>query len=158
MDLILLNRQGLEFVIVPRGRGGAFGGYGGTLGVRFAALSSARPKAVGQLRYREDSLGIAFRPLLAGHRVKQAQIVTFYGEAATPRLEVADGAMPVKNERRRLPTAAGRRDRIDDLASLGHVLPDLQGFAAVPLAVDQCSGVCQYPGGLRQWKCTETHH
>src|SRR5271155_3075824 len=157
MDLILLNRQGLEFVIVPGGRGGAFGGYGGTLGVRSAALSSARPIAVGQLRYREDSLGIAFRPLLAGHRAKQAQIVTFYGEAATPRLEVADGAMPVQNERRWLSTAAGRPNRFADLASPGHVIPSLQSFAAMPLAVNQCSGVCQYPGSLRQCKCTETH-
>src|SRR3984893_18754914 len=118
MDLILLNRQGLEFVVVPEGRGGAFGGFRETHGVRFGALASPRPIAIGQLRYREDSLGIVFRPLLGGHRVKQAQIVTFNGDAATPRLEVADGAMPVKNERGRLPTAAGRLDRFDDLASL----------------------------------------
>src|SRR5271155_1122571 len=152
MDLILLNRQGLEFVIVPGGRGGAFGGYHETLGVGFGALASARPIAVGQLRYREDSLGIAFRPLLAGHRVKQAQIVTFYGEAATPPLEVADGAMPVQNERRWLPTTAVRPDRFDDLASPSHVVPNLQSFAAMPLAVNQCSGVCQYPGSPRQCK------
>ena len=118
----------------------------------FGALASPRPIAIGQLRYREDSLGIVFRPLLAGHRVKQAQIVTFYGEAATPRLEVADGAMPVKNERRRLPTAAGRRDRFDDLASLGHVLPDLQGFcggAPRRRSVFRCLPISRWPATVQ---------
>src|SRR5215467_13736733 len=157
MYLILLNCQGLEFVIVPRGLGGAFGGYRGTLSVRFGTFPSARPIAVGQLRYREDSLGMAFRPLLAGHCAKQAQIVSFYCEATTPRLEVADGTMSVQNERRRLPTAAGRSDRFDDLAGPGNVVLNLQSFAAVFLAVDQCSGVCEYPGSLQQCKCTETH-
>ena len=37
------------------------------------------------------------------------------------------------------------------------VVPDLHSFTAVPFAVDQCSCVCQYPGGLRQRKRTETH-
>ena len=103
-------------------------------------------------------LALHFAPLLPGHRGEQAQIVTVDGESATPRLEVADGAMPVQNERRRLPTAAGRSDRFDDLAGPGHVVLNLQSFAAVFLAVDQCSGVCEYPGSLRQCKCTETHH
>jgi len=35
MDLILLNRQGLEFVIVFGDWSGAFLGYGGALSVRF---------------------------------------------------------------------------------------------------------------------------
>src|SRR3954470_18901123 len=96
MDLVLLNRQGPKFVIVPDGRGGAFGGFRRTLDVRFGTLAPSRVVAVGQLRYRETTLGNAFRPLLAGHRGEQAQIVTFDGEAATPRLEVADGAMPVQ--------------------------------------------------------------
>ena len=157
MNLVLLDRQGLEFVVVSDDRGGAFGGFCGTLGVRSGALTPSRAIAVGQLRYREDSLRIAFRPLLAGHRGEQAQIVTFDGETATPRLEVADGAMPVQNERRRLPTVAGRPDRVDDLARPGDVVRDLHGFSAVTIAVDQCSGVCQNPGDLRQRERTETH-
>ena len=108
MDLALLDRQGLEFVVVSGSWGSAFGGFGGTLGVRSGALAPPRAVAVGQLRYREDTLGIAFRPLLAGHRGEQTQIVAFDGEAATPRLEIADSAMPVQDEWGRLPTAAGR--------------------------------------------------
>src|SRR3954470_1664077 len=141
MDLVLLNRQGPKFVIVPGGRGGAFGGFRGTLGVSFGTLTPSRVVAVGQLRYRETTLGNAFRPLLAGHRGEQAQIVTFYRETATLRLEIADGAMPVQDQRGRFPTAAGRPDRFDDLASPSHVVSDLHRFSAVPLAVDQCSSV-----------------
>jgi hypothetical protein len=68
MDLALLNSQGLEFVVVSGDRGGPFGGFCGTLGVRSGALPPPWAVAVGQLRYRDDPFGIAFRPLLAGHR------------------------------------------------------------------------------------------
>src|SRR5271165_5798866 len=113
MDLVLLNRQSLEFVIVLDDRSGASGGFRGILGVRSGALTPSGAVAVGQLCYRGYSLGIAFRPLLAGHRGEQAQIVMFDGEIAAPRLEIADGTMPVQNERRWLPTLAGRPDRFD---------------------------------------------
>ena len=55
------------------------------------------------------------------------------------------------------PIVAGCPDRVDGLARSDDVVPDLHGFSAVPFAVDQCSGVCQYPGGLRQRERTETH-
>src|SRR3954454_16368569 len=106
MDLALLQSQGLEFVIVSGNKGGVFGGFCETLSVRSGALTPPGAIAVGQLRYRENSPGIAFRPLLASHRGEQAQIVTFDGEAATPRLEVADGAVPVQDKWGRFPTAA----------------------------------------------------
>jgi hypothetical protein len=96
VDLVLFNRQGLEFVIVPIGWGAAFGRCRGTLGVSSGALTPPRAVAVRELRYCKDSLGTAFRLLFGGHRVEQAQIVTFDGEAATPRLKVADGAMFVQ--------------------------------------------------------------
>ena len=156
MDLVLFNRQRLEFVIVPIGRGGAFGRFRGTLGLSCGAPTPPRAVAVGQLRYRKDSFGIAFSLLLASHRAEQAQIVTFDGEAATPRLKVADGAMFVQNERGRFSTAAGRPDCVDGLARPSDVVRDLHGSAAVAVATDQCSGVCQYPGSLQQRERTET--
>src|SRR5215469_5708685 len=87
MDLLLFESQGPQFVVVSRDWGDKFGGFAATLGTR---LTSASPWAVAirHLRYRKDSLCITFRPLLAGHRRKQAQIVVFDGESATPRLEV----------------------------------------------------------------------
>ena len=36
------------------------------------------------------------------------------------------------------------------MARPGGVVPDFHGSVAVALATDQCSGVWQYPGGLRQ--------
>src|SRR5271169_2058624 len=148
MNLAFLDGQCLEFVVVFCVWGDAPFRFGGILRVRSGALLSSRPIAVGQLRYREDSLRIAFCTLLAGHRVKQAQVVAFDGEAATPRLEVADGAMLVQDDRRRLPTAPGPPDRFDDLASPSHAVPDLHSSVAVATAVNQCPGVGQYPGGL----------
>ena len=62
MDLVLLNRQRLEFVIVLGDRSGASGGLRGILGVRFDALMPPGAVAVGELRYRGYSFGIAFRP------------------------------------------------------------------------------------------------
>src|SRR5271165_4238150 len=158
MDLVLLNRQSPEFVIVLDDRSGALGRFCGILGVRFGPLMPSGALAVGQLCYRGYSLGIAFRPFLAGHRGEQAQIVMFDGKIATPRLEIADGTMPVQDERRWLLALATCLDCFDDLSCPGHVLPDLHSFSTLPLAVDQCSRVCQRPGGLRQCKCTETHH
>src|SRR5216684_3141986 len=105
MNLPLLDCQGLEFDVVRDNRRGAFGGFRGTLGVRSGALASPRAVTIGEVRYGDNSLGIAFRPLLDGHSGDQAQIVTFDSEAATPRLEVADGTMPVQDEGRRLPAA-----------------------------------------------------
>ena len=128
----------------------AFGGIGGTPGVRSGAFTPTRSVAVGQLRYREDTLGIAFRPLLAGHCGEQTQIVTLDGEAATPRLEIADCAMPVQDEWGRFPTVAGRLDRGDGLARPSDVVPDLHSSAAVAIAVNQRSSVWQYPGPLRK--------
>jgi hypothetical protein len=148
MDLALLDSQRPEFVIVSGDRGGAFGGFSGTLSIRFGALTPPGAIAVGQLCYRGDSFGIAFRPLFAGHRGEQAQIITFDGETATPRLEIADGAMPVQNEWRRVPTVAGRPDRVDSLARSGDEFRDLQGFMSVTIAVDQCSSVRNEPDAL----------
>ena len=68
MDLVFLDRQSPEFVIVFEDRSGASGGFCGILGARFGALTPSGAVAVGQLCYRGYSLGIAFRPLLAGHR------------------------------------------------------------------------------------------
>ena len=64
--------------------------------------------------------------------------------------------MPVQDERRRLPAAAGCLDRVDGLARPGDVVPDPHGSVAVAIAVDQCSGICQYPSSLRQRERTET--
>ena len=157
MNLVLLDRQGFEFVVVPGYRSGTFARFFGTLDVRSVALAPSRAVAVRQLRYREDSLGIAFCPLLAGHRAEQAQIVAFDGEAATPWLEVANGAMPVQDQRGWL-----RPWQVTPIASMvwrvrTSVVPDLHSFSAVPFAVDHRSGVCQNPGGLRQRERTETH-
>jgi hypothetical protein len=91
-----------------------------------------------------------FCPLLAGHGAEQAQIVAFDGEAATPLLEVANGAMPIQEQRGWLSAVAGYHDRVDRLARPDGVVPDLNGFSAVPLAVDHCSGVGQNAGDLRQ--------
>src|SRR6266853_1678706 len=115
MDLVLLNRQGLEFVIVLDDRSCASDGFCGMLGVRPSPLTPAGAVAVGQLRYRRYSLGIEFRPLLGGHCGKQAQIIAFDGEAATPRLKVANGAMPVQGQRWWLRAVAGYPDRVDVL-------------------------------------------
>ena len=68
MDLVLSESQGPEFVVVSNDRGGTFGGFGGTLGIRPGSLAPPWAVAIRHLRYREDSLGIAFRPLLGGHR------------------------------------------------------------------------------------------
>ena len=95
--------------------------------------------------------------LLAGHRAEQAQIVAFNGEAATPLLEVANGAMPIQEQWGRLPIVVGCHDRINGLARPDGVISDLHGLSAVSLAVDHCSGVCQNSGDLRLCKCTETH-
>ena len=102
------------------------------------------------------ALHFAFRPLFAGHRGEQAQIITFDSETATPRLEIADGAMPVQNEWRRVPTVAGRPDRVDSLARSGDEFRDLQGFMSVTIAVDQCSSVRNEPDALRERERTET--
>ena len=144
-------------MVVSGDRGGAFGGFCATLGIRSGALTPPGAIAVGQLCYRGDSFGIAFRPLFAGHRGEQAQIVTFYGEMATLWLKVADGAMPVQNERWRAPTLTACADRVDNLARPGDEVSDLHGFAAVVIATDQYSGVPQCPGGLRERERTETH-
>src|SRR5271154_1709612 len=157
MDLVLLNRQGLEFVIVLDERSGALRRFCGIFGVRFGPLMPSGAVAVGQLCYRGYSLRIAFRPLLAGHRREQAQIVKCDGKVATPRLEIADCTMIVQYERRRLLALTTCLDCIDDLTCWGQVVRDLHSFSAISLAVDQCSDVWQYAGGLRQRECTETH-
>src|SRR5258705_8816198 len=157
MNLVLLDGEGLEFVVVPDYRGGAFAGFIRTLSVRSFALAPSRAIAIRELRYREDSLCIAFCPLFGGHRAEQAQIVAFDGEAATPRLEVANGAMLVQNGRGRLRAAADSPDRVNRLARPEDVVLDLHGFSVAPFAIDHHSGVCQNPGGLRQRERTETH-
>ena len=156
MDLVLLNRQGLEFVIVLDDPSGASGGTCGMLGIKPGPLTPPGAVAVRQLRYRGYSLGVAFRTLFAAHRSEQGQIVTFDGEIATPQLEVADGAMPVQHEWRRFPTLAACPDSVDDLARLGDVLPDLQGSVASHRhrSVFRCQA---NPGDLRQCERTETH-
>src|SRR5277367_6250810 len=156
MDLVLLDGQGLEFVIVFGDWSGAFLGYVGALNVRFGALAPARTVAVRQLRYREESLAIAFRPLLAGHRSEQAQILTFDGNAATPWLEVADRAMSVQNERRRFFTAAGRLDRRNDPERSWDMVCDLYAFVAVTMAVDKCCSVRNGLAALREAERPET--
>src|SRR6202050_4781072 len=139
MNLVLLDRQGLEFVVVPDDQSGTFARFFGTLGVRSVALAPSRAVAVRQLRYREDALRIAFCALLASHRTEQAQIVAFDGEAATPWLEVANGAMLVQNQRGRFPAVAGRPNRVDRLARPDSVVPDPHSFTVVPFAVDHNS-------------------
>ncbi len=52
---------------------------------------------------------------------------------------------------------ADRPDSVDGLARPGDVVRDLNGSAPVAVAIDQCSGVCQYPGSLQQRERTETH-
>ena len=61
MDLALLDSQRPEFVIVSGDRGGAFGGFSGTLSIRFGALTPPGAIAVGQLCYRGDSFGSRFK-------------------------------------------------------------------------------------------------
>src|SRR5271157_5513280 len=135
MNLVLLNRQGLEFVIVLDDRSGAFGRFCGILGVRFGPLTPSGAVAVGELCYRGYSLGIAFRPLLAGHRSEQAQIVMFDGKVATPRLEIADRTMLVQYQRRWLLALTTCLDCFDDLACSGQVVRHLHSFSAISIAV-----------------------
>jgi hypothetical protein len=150
MDLVLFESQGPEFVVVSRDRGDKFGGFGGTLGIRPGSLASPWAVAIRHLRYRKDPLGITFRPLPAGHRREQAQIVVFDGESATPWPEVADGAMPVQDKRWRLPAAPSSPDCVDGLSRPDNVVRNPHGSVTVSIAVDHGSCVCQYPGGLRQ--------
>ena len=65
--------------------------------------------------------------------------------------------MPIQNQRRWFSAVAGCHDRVDRLARPDDVVRDLNGFPAVPLAVDHCSGGRQNAGDLRQRKRTETH-
>jgi hypothetical protein len=157
MNLVLLDRQGLEFVVAPEDRRGAVASFFGTPDVRSVALAPSRTVAVRQLRYREHSFRVAFCPLLASHRTEQAQIVAFDGKAATPRLEVANGAMLVQNGREEVRAAAARPDRVDRLVRPEDMVLDLHDFSVKPFTVDHHSGVCQNPGGLRQGERAETH-
>jgi hypothetical protein len=141
MNLVLLDGQGLEFVVAPEYRSGAFASFFGTLCVSSVVLAPSRAVAIRQLRYREDSIRIAFCPLLASHRTKQAQIVAFDCEVATSWLEVANGAMLVQDQRGRLRTVADRPNRVDRLTRPDDVVFDLDSFSVVPFAVDHCSGV-----------------
>ena len=119
-------------MVIPGDRGGTFGGLGGTLGVRSSALAPPWAVAIRHLLYREDSFGVAFRSLLAGHRREQTQIVMFDGEIATPQLKVADGAMFVQDQRGRLSALLSCPDRLNGLARPGDVIPDAHGSVAVP--------------------------
>ena len=98
-----------------------------------------------------------FARSLLGHSGEQAQIVAFGGEAATPRLEVADGAMPVQDERWWLPIAAGCPDRVDDLARPGDMVPDLHRFCGGNhrrRSVFQCLPVSRWPATARAHRNT----
>lgn len=157
MDLVLFDSQGPQFVVVSRDRGDKFGGFGGTLGIRPSSLSSPWAVAIRHLRDRRDALCIKFRPLPAGHRREQAQIVVLDGESATPRLEVADSTMPVQDKRFRLPAAPSSPDCINGLARTDNVVCNSHGSVTVAITVDQGSCVCHYPGGLRQRKRAKTN-
>src|SRR5215831_15250739 len=117
--------------------GDKFGGFGGTLGIRCSSLASPWAVAIRHLRYCKDCLCITFRSLLTGRRRKQAQIVVFDGQSATPRLEVADSAMPVKDKRWRLPAAPSSPDFINGLARADNVVRNSHGSVTVAIAVDQ---------------------
>ena len=58
MDLALRDSQGPKFVVVSDDKGGTFGGFGGTLGIRSGAFAPPWAVTIRHLRYREDSLGI----------------------------------------------------------------------------------------------------
>ena len=135
---------------------GTSSGFDEALSVGSRALAPSRAVAIGQLRYREDSLGIALRPFLGRHRGEQAQIVAFDGKTAALRLEVADGAMPVQNEWRCFPTVADRSDLVNYLTRSANMVTDLHGSVVGTIAVNQCSGVGQNPGTLRQREGTKT--
>ena len=142
MDLALFESQGPEFVVVSDDRGRTFCGFGGSLGIRSGALAPPWAVAIRHLRYREDSISTAFRPLFADHRREQAQVVMFDGERAAPWLEVADGAIPVQDKGWRLPATPSSPDRLNGLARPGDVVSNPHGSVTVASAVDQCSGVC----------------
>jgi hypothetical protein len=84
MNLVFLDRQGLEFVIIPEYRAGAVASFLGPFGVWSIALATSRAIAVRQLHYRENSIRMEFYPLLDGRGAEQAQVVAFDGKAATP--------------------------------------------------------------------------
>jgi hypothetical protein len=156
MDLVLLNREGLEFVIVLDDRSGASTGFRGILGVRSGALMPPGAVAVGQLRYRGYSLGSAFRPLLAGHRGEQAQVVAFNGNAATPWLEITNGAMPIQYKWGLFLTEAVRPDLVDGLTRRRDLISNPHISVTGAIAVDEYSCVCQYASILRQRERAET--
>lgn len=81
----------------------------------------------------------------------------FDGESATPWLKVADGAVPVQDKRWRLPAGPSSPDHLNGLARPDDVVPNPHATATVAIAVDQCSGVCQCPDGLRQRERTKTN-
>ena len=71
MDLVLFDRQGLEFVIVPIGLGSAFGRFRGTVDVSSGAPTPPRAVAVEQLRTASGwgaavTLGATRRRIISG--------------------------------------------------------------------------------------------
>ena len=80
----------------------------------------------------------------------------FDSETATPGLEIADDAMPVHDEWRRLRIAPVHADRVNDFARSGDVVPDPHGSTAVAIPMNEYSGVWQHASGLQQRKRTET--
>src|SRR5690348_15759808 len=87
----------------------------GTLGVRSGTFPAAWPVAVRKLSYRDHSFRRVLRPLLCSHCTEEAQVAALNGKVPTPFLEVADGTMPVQDERGWFPTTPKCGDGFNSL-------------------------------------------
>ena len=135
MGLSLLDREGLQLVVVPSRQ------HAG----RSILLETSSPRsvAVGKLCDGGDALFTAFHPFLRGHGSEQAQVFLFDGEAVAPRLEIAGSAMLVQHERR-LRGNAGRCDCLDNLSRLQDVIHDFYGSNALIFTVDDFPGTWDF--------------